>query len=92
MKTMVIYDDTGYIFFQLASDSNKIPEGGIQYLEIEVPQNKRIIKIDTSVIPHIPIYEDIPIPEIQVVKQQLEETQTLLAEYIDSKYNALLNY
>lgn len=90
MKTMVIYDDTGYIFFQLASDSNKIPEGGIQYLEIEVPQNKRIIKIDTSIEPHIPIYEDIPIPEIDILKQQLQETQNLIVEYINNKYNALL--
>jgi hypothetical protein len=89
MKTLIIYDDTGYIYFQM-SGNYKVPQGSIQYLEIEIPNEKILKSIDVSVDQHKPIYEDIPIQEIQVVKQQLEETQTLLADYVNSKYNALI--
>jgi hypothetical protein len=92
MKTLIIYDNTGYIYLQLKSTENRIPQGGIQFLETEIPEGKTLKSIDTSVTPNTPIYEDIPIPEIQVVQQQLQEAQNLIIEYVNSKYNALLNY
>lgn len=91
MKTMIIYDNTGYIYLQLTSDNYRVPQEGIQYLEVEIPSNKRIIGVDVSVTPNIPIYENTPIPETQVLKQQLQETQDLLGEYINNKYSVLLN-
>lgn len=92
MKTLVIYDNTGYIYLQLSSTENRIPQGGINYLETEIPEGKTLKSIDTSVSPHIPIYEDIPIPEIDILKQQLKENQELITEYVNNKYNALLYY
>lgn len=44
MKTLVIYDNVGYIYLQLTSDDNRIPQGGINYLEVEVPGGKIIKK------------------------------------------------
>jgi hypothetical protein len=90
MTTFIIYDNTGQIFSSPITGSYKIPNGGLQFIEIEIPKEKILSKMDVSVEPHQPIYEDTPIPEIQIVKQQLQETQELLAEYIDSKYNALI--
>jgi hypothetical protein len=80
MKTLVIYDTTGYIFFQLTSDKNRIPEGGIQYLEDEVPTGKRIVGIDVSVTPNTPIYEDIPKTEIELLKEQIDSLTQANAE------------
>ncbi|MFL0167637.1 hypothetical protein [Candidatus Clostridium helianthi] len=73
MKTLVIYDNTGYIFFQLTSDKNRIPEGGIQYLEDEVPTGKRIVGIDVSVTPNTPIYEDIPKTDMEKLQEKVED-------------------
>jgi hypothetical protein len=89
MKTLIIYDNTGYIYFQM-SGNYKVPQGGMQFIEIEIPNEKILKSIDVSIVPHKPIYEDTPIPEMQIVKQQLDEAQTLLTEYVNSKYNALI--
>lgn len=91
MKTLVIYDNSGYIYIQMSGAYIK-PQGGINYLEVEIPDGKILKGIDTSVIPNIPIYEDIPITEIDILKQQLKENQALFTEYVNNKYNALLNY
>lgn len=92
MKTLVIYDNTGYIYLQISSTENRIPQGGLQFIEVEISEGKILKSIDTSVSPNIPIYEDMPVPEIDILKQQLKENQELFTEYVNNKYNALLNY
>jgi hypothetical protein len=90
VKTLVLYDDTGYIYMQMTG-TYRIPQAGLNYLEIEIPDGKILKSIDINVTPNIPVYENMPVPEVQVIKQQLQETQELLAEYINNKYNALIN-
>lgn len=89
MKTLIIYDDTGYIYMQMIG-SYRIPQGGLNYIEIdeELYKYKKIksVNIETKEL----ILEDIKPSEIEILEQNLNETQSLLAEYVENKYNALL--
>ncbi|NSB16752.1 hypothetical protein [Clostridium beijerinckii] len=71
MKTLILYDNTGRIFLQI-SNTYLTPEGGINYLEIEIPTGKRVFKVDTSVTPNVPVYEDIPKSEIDILKETVD--------------------
>lgn len=57
--TIVFYDNTGYVYFYMTGDY-RVPQGGIQYLEIEnILEGQRITGVDMSVTPNIPTYGDI---------------------------------
>ncbi|MBN1079326.1 hypothetical protein [Clostridium botulinum] len=79
MKTLIIYDNTGFIILQ-QSGPYRVPEGGVQYLVIEIPENKRLKSIDTSVIPHKAILENIPKSEIELLKEKIESLEKSNAE------------
>ncbi|MBN1042360.1 hypothetical protein FC959_17250 [Clostridium botulinum] len=79
MKTLIIYDNTGFIILQ-QSGPYRVPEGGVQYLVIEIPENKRLKSIDTSVIPHKPILDNIPKSEIELLKEKIESLEKSNAE------------
>ncbi|OOM77831.1 hypothetical protein CLPUN_21360 [Clostridium puniceum] len=70
MKTLALYDNTGYIYLQMAG-SYRTPQGGILYLEVEIPEGKTLKSIDTTAKPNIPVYEDIPLTEIEKVNTQM---------------------
>lgn len=84
MKTLIIYDDNGQVFSQL-TNGYLIPQGGVQYLEVEIPQGKRIkiidgIGVDVTSTPHQAVFEDIPPTETELLKQRLEEQEVALIE------------
>ena len=81
VKTLLIYDTTGYIYFQM-SGSYRTPIG-ITFLEIEIPADKILTGIDISVTPNIPIYEDIPKTELELAKGRIES----LENYVLTKEN-----
>lgn len=78
MKTLVIYDNTGYIYLQQGG-TYRNPEGGLNYLITEIPEGKIFKSVDTSVTPNIPVFEDIPKTEMQLLQDQLLATQAQLA-------------
>ena len=59
MKTLIIYDSTGYVIMQEESPIRE-PQGGIQFIYANVPNGQRVVKIDTSKTPHEAIFETIP--------------------------------
>jgi hypothetical protein len=79
MKTLIIYDNTGYIFITM-SGAYTVPQGGVNYLEIEISANKRVTSIDTNVKPNIPIYEDIQLSETEILQNRIAEQETALIE------------
>lgn len=79
MKTLIIYDDTGLIYLTM-SGTYLVPQGGVQYLEVEIPEGKILKNIDVTVNPNVPIYEDIPLTEIEVLKKRIEEQDAALVE------------
>lgn len=67
---LIIYDNTGRIFVQNSGDG-PVPQGGIQYLETEIPNGKIATRIDISTTPHKPILEDMPKTEIEKLQEKV---------------------
>lgn len=86
MKTLIIYDNEGYIISQISGDY-RVPVG-VPYLEITVPEGKRIVSgigVDTSTTPHKVIFENIPPSEVEVLRMQVIEQERAimdLAEFL----------
>lgn len=88
MKTLIIYDDAGYIISSVTG-SYRVPTG-VPFLEVEIPQGKQIkytngIGVDVSVTPHQVILEDVPPSEMELLKtenQQIKQSMAELAELI----------
>lgn len=59
MNTLIIYDNTGYIISQM-SGSVREPQGGVPFLWVEIPAGKRVVSINTSMTPNVPVFETIP--------------------------------
>ncbi|RUT36330.1 hypothetical protein EJP77_04920 [Paenibacillus zeisoli] len=71
MKTLLVHDAKGYVVSMITGDYH-VPSG-IPFLEIEIPEAKRIkmidgIGIDVSFDPHQVILEDIPPSEVGVLR------------------------
>ena len=73
-KTLVIYDDNGKIFTQITGDY--IKPVGLQHIEIDIPEKKILVGVDSTV--HEPIYEDAPKTEIELLREELVLTQQAL--------------
>lgn len=78
MKTLIIYDNEGYILsIRQGQPSPRLPVG-VPYLEVEIPQGKQIkivdgIGVDVSKTPHELILEDIPPTEVDTLKNQIAD-------------------
>lgn len=80
MKTLVIYDTSGKIFFQ-AQGSVQEPSG-IPFLWLEIQSGKTLKSIDTTKTPHEPVYEDIPKSQVQLLSEQVAALNIALAEVL----------
>ena len=69
----VIYDSKGTIFMQGSGFSK--PEGNFTYMEVSVPDNQYLVKIDTSKDPVEPVFAEYPKSEMQLMREQLEQQQ-----------------
>jgi len=78
MKTLIIYDEEGYIIStRQGQPSPRVPVG-VPYLEVEIPEGKQIkitdgIGVDVTKTPHEVILEDIPPTEIDVLRSEITE-------------------
>ena len=83
MKTLVFYDNSGKIFC-MTTGAYEIPNGGIQYLETEIPSDKLLVSIDVSDPNNpTPIFEDIPEDETTKRLSELEEENMAFALTLD---------
>lgn len=69
----VIYDSKGTIFMQGSGFSK--PEGDLTYMEVSVPDNQYLVKMDTTKDPVEPIFAEYPKSEMQIMKETLEQQQ-----------------
>lgn len=69
--SIVIYDNNGTIYF---SGSAPVPES-LQYMEFDPPQGKYLKGIDTTVVPHQPMFENYPKSEMDILKDINEQQQ-----------------
>lgn len=86
MKALIIYGNTGYVYQQMSGGYRK-PEGGLDFLEVEIPEGKILKSINTTKTPNVPIFEDIPKTESEKTQEQLLATQ---AQLVDLKEQILL--
>lgn len=78
MKTLIIYDNEGYIIStRQGQPSPRVPVG-VPYLEVEIPEGKQIkitdgIGVDVSVTPNQVILEDIPPTQVETLESQVAD-------------------
>lgn len=79
MKTIIIYDNTGKIFLQM-SGTYLVPQGGIQYLEIDssLHENKIItgVNVETKEL----IMEDKPKTDLELAQERIEALENYVLE------------
>ncbi|WP_153733323.1 hypothetical protein [Sporosarcina obsidiansis] len=78
MKTLIIYDEQGYILSTRSGQPAPREPQGVPFLWVDIPVNKRIkttdrIGVDVSKTPHEVVFEDIPPSEIDVLRKDLNE-------------------
>lgn len=78
MITQIIYDDTGFIISQMQSSDLREPVG-IPFLMVEIPEDKYLIGVDVSVTPNVPVYEDLPKSETQLLQEQVNDLNLAMA-------------
>lgn len=69
---LVIYDNKGMVYF--AGTGYPEPEG-LQYMNVEIPEGKYFKGIDVSVMPHQPVFEDIPKSDMEILKEKVAELE-----------------
>lgn len=77
MKTLIIYDNTGYILMQ-QTGSYRAPEGGAQYLELEIPTGKKVKNINVD--KKEAILEDIPKTQLELLQEELAQNTKEMAK------------
>ncbi|MBG9756406.1 hypothetical protein J2B92_17120 [Lysinibacillus sphaericus] len=60
MKTLIIYDTDGVIISLSSSTQELRQPKGIPFMVIDTPQNKQVVGVDVSDMPHKPILIDTP--------------------------------
>ncbi len=80
MKTLIIYDNEGYILTTRQGQPLPREPIGVPFLNVVIPDGKRIkttdgIGVDVSKTPHEVILEDIPPSELDIMKDKLQSTQ-----------------
>lgn len=78
MKTLIIYDEEGYILSQQQGQPAPREPIGVPFLKVEIPEGKRIkvtdgVGVDVSKTPHEVILEDIPTSEIDLMRTDLND-------------------
>jgi len=81
MNTLIIYDNKGNIYLTM-SGTYLVPQGGVQYLEVEIPAGKIITGVNVKVTPNIPVYEDIPKTDIEIANEKIDLMQKALDELL----------
>ncbi len=80
MKTLVIYDNEGFILSQM---SGAVREPiGVNFLYVDIPNGKILKSIDTTKEEHVPVYEDLPRDPFSLMQEQVNALTIALAEVL----------
>lgn len=85
MKTLIVYDESGYILSVRSGQPAPREPVGVPFLWVDIPEGKQLkitdgIGVDTSVTPHQAILEDIPPTEIEELRLDMARNNTELFE------------
>lgn len=73
MDVLVVYDNEGYIYYFIPKDAETRKPVGIPSLEVTIPKGKSVERIDVSMKPHKPIFIDLPLDEVDVLKKNIAD-------------------
>lgn len=76
--TRIIYDVSGYIIYQMQG-SNLYAPVGIPCLDVEIPEGKYVVSIDINIEPNVPVFEDLPKSETQLLQEQVNDLNLAMA-------------
>ena len=79
-KILVVYDNTGKVFFHAEGEVELLPvPDGLQFLVEDLPEGKRLIhseiQVDVNAEPHAMIFEDVPKTQLDELTEELRATQ-----------------
>lgn len=85
MKTLIIYDNEGYILATRQGQPAPREPIGVPFLNVEIPEGKRIkitdgIGVDVSVTPHEVILESVPLSETDLLKAKVDSQELAIFE------------
>lgn len=80
MKTLIIYDESGYVLDETIGQPSPREPVGVPFLWVDIPENKYVVSVDTSVSPHQVILEDVAPTEVDLLKAQNTELMLAVAE------------
>lgn len=78
MKTLVVFDNTGRIYYQAEGDVAE-PQGGLQFLWVDVPEGKYLTGIDVSGKTPQAILKDVPKSETAMLSEKVNALSVALA-------------
>lgn len=78
MDALVVYDSSGKIYY--ISYGEVTEPLGIPFLHVTIPTGSILQSINTSVVPNVPVFEELPKSELTELKEQLAAVQIALAE------------
>lgn len=83
MKTLIIFDNTGSIYFQASGDIRE-PQGGLNYLWVELKENQYVDAIDVSGDAPTAIIKEHeqPIDDVAELKAQVEDLNNVVLQLI----------
>lgn len=85
MRILIIHDNEGVILSTRDGDQVREPIG-VPFIWADIPDGKRLkvnengIGVDVSVTPHVPILEDIPKTETELLKEEVGTLKQTNAE------------
>ena len=78
MKTLIIFDNTGRIYYMASGDV--VEPKGLPFLLVEIPEGKFVTGVDVSGDEPVAILEDEPKTETQLLKERIAELEDALCE------------
>lgn len=67
---LIIYDETGKII-NTETKKGEV-QGSLYSIEINIVENKILDKVNTDVLPHVPIFKDKPKTEVELTQEQIQ--------------------
>lgn len=81
MKTLVIFDNNGAIYYQATGDVAE-PAGGVNFIWVDIPENSYLESIDMSSGEPVPVIKEFePSPEMSL-QAQIDNINDVLLELI----------
>lgn len=77
--TLIIYDNTGYIYFQMTG-GYRVPQGGVNFIEVDEKSYKGKIVKSVNVETKELILEDMPKTELELANERIDTLENYILD------------